>query len=246
LKKILISIVAISIFALTSTIAFAQNQNWPELNGQLAKSLYEAKYLQNWPSRLPWDSNQVTVRQIEVGSFTQKGVIEALIIVDNWNRSHAAGYAECLLYRYETDWQIVGKMRFSADGITIETSDTYTSGSADGITVTTVDLNQRGIKQALIVMYGGNQGYMRYRYKLISLVGGTPVGLYETTGFNNSGSSAVGEQVAVLHEVSFRDVDGDGILEVIDTQIQLGRETPKSEMIKTDETVSAHHVVLSY
>jgi len=187
------------------------------LNENIIKNLFQ--------SRLSDDGTHYLLDSIEwqEGIFTEKGAREAVVSFYDSNQCHASNGGELWLLRYGHDWNMIKKI-YEADGVFFET----------------VDVDEDGILEIMVYSNSGGQGYDFSKYELVSLKHGSRSTLYLSEGFDNTGAQEEGEALCT-HSIDFKDIDNDGILELIDkverTQFKWSGKKFESEYIKTSSSV---------
>lgn len=134
------------------------------------------------------------------GSFTKKGQHEAIISFYDSNQGHAAGYSEIWLLRFENKWEKIKKIE-----------------DCDSVSFKVLDIEKDGKLEIWITSHGGNQGRFLSEGKLVSLDLDSESILYSNSGFDYCGAEVEGESLCE-HKVEFKDVDKDGILEILDLE----------------------------
>lgn len=137
------------------------------------------------------------------GAFTDKDAHDAVVSFFDGNQCHADGYSEIWLLRFVDGWKIDRKL-----------------ADSDGGSFKPVDINKDGKMEIWITGEGGNQGCFTLIGELISLdAWGTHI-LYSNKGLDCVGAQIEGKETLCSHQVEFKDVDNDGILEIIDLEVR--------------------------
>lgn len=176
-------------------------------------------------SRLNDDGTHYLLDSIkwQEGTFTEKGARDAVVTFFDLNQCHASNGGELWLLRYGHEWNIIKKI-YEADGFFFET----------------VDVDKDGILEIMVYSNSGGQGYDFSKYELVSLKHGSRSTLYLSEGFDNTGAQEEGEALCT-HSIDFKDIDNDGILELIDkverAQFKWSGKKFESEYIKTSSSV---------
>ena len=167
---------------------------WTFLGDATIKTLFESNFNE--------DNNIYDLADIkwQEGSFSKKDIVEALVSFYDNNQCHAAGYSELWLLRFENGWQIVRKIE-----------------DTDWVSFKVLDIEGDGKSEVWITGGGGNQGYFGSFGKLLVLDINSTMTLYTNSGFDYTGAGEEGEALC-MHEMDFRDIDNDGILEIIDLE----------------------------
>jgi len=152
--------------------------------------------------RLNEDDRQYLLSDIKVqqGCFTGYSSPEAIMSFRDHNQCHAAGYSEVWLLRFDGNWQAVRKL-----------------ADHDRCRFRLVDLENDGRDEIWIESRGGNQGQFFTEGKLLAFRDYIPHTLYSHEGRNFLGAGREG-LASHSHEISFADVDKDGILELVDKE----------------------------
>jgi len=153
--------------------------------------------------------------KFELGEFTNAGFIDAIVSFSDENQPHATGYYEVWWLSYENGWKIKKKL-FDWDVGNFKI----------------VDIGDQGRPKIWIEGNGGNQGYFKFAGKLISLSNGHEDTLFLTKGYNNTG--AYGE--SDVFNILFKDIDGDGLVEIVETRIKEKYDRVKQENIITSKS----------
>lgn len=126
------------------------------------------------------------------GSFSKKEIIEGIVYIYDQNQSHAEGYAELWLMRFENSWKPVRQI-YDMDNLNYEI----------------IDVDKDGLSEIMVMGTGGNMGEMFEFTTLFSLKGDSNKELFSASGhyYQNEHES---------HEIKLEDIDSDDILEVID------------------------------
>ena len=136
------------------------------------------------------------------GSFTGAGATEAVASVKDFSVSHAEGYYKLFLLSFGEEWKIESLL---ANG-------DYGSFQA-------VDLDGDGKLEVWYTWGGGNQGYFVTYGKLVTV---TPEGedvIYSNEGFDFRGALRDREGITAReNETRFEDLDGDGMLEIVNVE----------------------------
>lgn len=146
----------------------------------------------------------------EQGEFTKAGSLDAIISFDDENQPHATGYFEVWLLSYENGWRIKRKL-FDWDVGKFKI----------------IDIGDNERPKVWIEGSGGNQGYLRFEGKLISLSNESDDILFLTKGYNYTGAYGDSDMFCII----FKDIDGDGLLEIIETRVKGKYDRIKQENI---------------
>lgn len=165
------------------------------LNIHVIGSLFE--------ERLNEDGFPYELKHVEwhEGSFRGEGAREALVSFYDGRQCHAAGYSELWLLRYEGGWRLDEKI-----------------ADADTVEYKLLDVEGDGLMEVWITAGGGNQGYFTYSGKLVTFSPSSYSILYSNTGEDNTGAIVREGLILHSHEMGFWDIDGDGVLEVLDLE----------------------------
>jgi hypothetical protein len=145
---------------------------------------------------------------IAEGSFTSPGADEAVVAFVDRSKAHMSLPGEIWLLRRDGGrW---------APALMIDQS--------DEITFQTLDIAGSGIMQILLRAQSSITGGMRFmHWSLVSLAGGEARTLYAASGtgfwFRYEWVHAGGAEPLTDHEVVLKDTDGDGIVELVDTEL---------------------------
>jgi len=134
------------------------------------------------------------------GSFTEQGAEEALVTFYDHNQPHVHGWSEMWMLAYDTGWKIYTKLADSGD-----------------ISFRKVDLEEDGKSEVYVTSRASNQGYVTERGRLIYFGKDGAFVIYENEGFDEKGTGKDFPK-SRTHDVEFRDLDGDGISEIIDKE----------------------------
>lgn len=192
-------------------------KGFPTLNENIIKRLFQ--------SRLNEAGSLYAINYIkwQEGAFTKKSALEAVVYFFDGNQPHVASGAELWLLQYGHNWNIIRKI-----------------AEADDISFRVVDVDKDGILEILIESSGGNQGYEVLQYEVVSLSYGSRYTLYLSRGFDNTSAEEEGEALC-KHSIEFKDIDNDGILELIDVferaSYRWSGEKWKSKYIQTSSSV---------
>jgi hypothetical protein len=146
----------------------------------------------------------------EQGGFTKAGSLEAIIGFDDENQPHATGYYEVWLLSYDNGWRIKRKL-FDLDFGKFKV----------------INIGDHERPKVWIEGGGGNQGYDNYEGKLILLADEHEDILFLTKGYNYLG--AYGE--SDMFSIKFEDIDGDGLLEIIETRVKSKYDRIKDDIV---------------
>ena len=135
------------------------------------------------------------------GSFRDGDGREALVSFYDSAQCHAAGYSELWLLRCEDGWRLDEKIE-----------------DADTVEYEPLDIDGDGRLEVWIVAGGGNQGYFTYTGKLVSFGPASCSILYSNSGEDNTGAVVREGVLLRSHKMGFWDIDGDGVLEVLDLE----------------------------
>ena len=142
----------------------------------------------------------------EVGSFTKPGAVEAVVSFIDREQAHIALPGELWL---------LGKNGTFTPLLMINQS--------DEITFQAIDVNNDGMDEVLYRATRSVTGGLRFTHQsLVSLRGGEVRVLYNADGsdwwFYNPMMYSEDEPM-IDHEITFEDIDGDGVLELSDTEM---------------------------
>ncbi len=199
-------------FAATPFPPSTSNQ---KLTKDVIDDLYEG-FLKGYKKseHVPFAYDQVSWKE---GAFTQKGVQEAVVLITDYSSfPHSEGYAHLFLLQNQGRWKII---RDKALG--------------DSALLRTMDLEGDGRSEVWIESSGGNQGYTEMVGSLLSFTPDGEVTLYSNRGHDYTGSGILEGEVVRKHEVSFRDVDRDGVLELIDKEMVVDYKGSKEPAVRT-------------
>lgn len=132
------------------------------------------------------------------GSFTAPGAQEAVIIVNIPYASRAEGITHVWLMKAR-DEKLVPSFSFY---------------SGDDASLTFVDVQGDGKEEVFIKSSSAAQGTEIESAKLYTFVNGKPKVIFQYSEENSSWGEESEESIS--HEISFQDIDGDGIIEIID------------------------------
>jgi len=149
------------------------------------------------------------------GPFTGKSSLDALVFFDDYNQGRASGGQELWLLRFDGGWKISGKL---ADN--------------HWIFYEAVDIDKDSKLEVWVVSAACNQGICPSEGQLLSLSRGSPSILYSSKSIDKTGfglderelgdwreRGEEGYSVVFLgHKVAFLDIDGDGVLEILDEE----------------------------
>ncbi len=162
-------------------------------------------------NKLNEDKNYYQLESIKTktGMFTRKNVIEGVASFDDSNQCNASGAGEIWLLRYNKKWEIIKKLE---------------DGSSGGASFKTIDINKDSINEIWITRNGGGQGNMYSQDLILSLENNSSTILFVNYSYNDcaplsNNLIASNEK----HEISFKDIDDDGIFEIIE-RIKFERE----------------------
>lgn len=150
----------------------------------------------------------------EQGEFTKAGSPEAIISFDDDNQPHATGYYEVWLLSYDNGWIIKRKL-FDWD--------------AGKFKIINIGDNER--PKVWIEGGGGNQGYDNFAGKLILLSNEHEDILFSTKGYNYLGAYGDSDMFSII----FKDIDGDGLLEIIETRVKSKYDRIKEDILITSQ-----------
>jgi len=174
--------------------------SYSALNESTIKDIYK-RYLIDRYGEGPFDLAELAVKWQE-GSFAREGGHEAIALIsDIRNHAHAEGYEHLFLLQFDGTWKIV---RHEAVG--------------DFADFKIVDIEGDGRLEVWLESGGGNQGYMETDGQLLSFTPQNEVLLFSCQGHDYSGTGTYEGEAVRSHQVSFRDTDEDGILEIIDKE----------------------------
>lgn len=187
-----------------------QNGNKVEIaakNANMGSRLNESIIRRLFESRINEDGFNYSLSDIkwQEGAFSDYNAKEAVVSFTDGSQCHAAGYSEVWLLSYDGSWKIEDKF-----------------SDSDWLDFEVVDLQNDGLLEVWVTGGGGNQGYFgTYGYLLVSFPQHKEVlkNVYTLTGFDYTGAAEEGEAL-YTHEVKFKDVDHDGILELVDLQVR--------------------------
>lgn len=166
-----------------------------ELDIRIIRSLFK--------DRLNEDGFPYELKHVEwhEGSFRGEGAREALVSFYDGGQCHAAGYSELWLLRSEGGWRLDEKI-----------------ADADTVEYELLDVEGDGKLEAWIRAGGGNQGYFTYLGQLVTFGPSSYSVLYSNAGEDNTGAIVREGLILHSHEMGFWDIDGDGILEILDRE----------------------------
>jgi len=172
-------------------------------NANSGSSLNENIIKKLFSSRINEDGFNYELDQIrwQEGPFTGHNAREAIVSFSDGSQCHASLFGEVWLLSYNNGWKIKGQLLES-----------------DFVNFEVVDLQKDGLSEVWLTAERVNQGYaVTYGCLLAgsSQQKGSLKRVYEVDGFNYTGAGEEGE-VFLTHNVKFKDVDGDGILELVD------------------------------
>lgn len=125
------------------------------------------------------------------GHFTSPRTEEAVVLVDT-GTSHAGGYVEAWLLRRDcSGWRAIELL-----------------GRSDQVEVEFYDLDGRGVEAVLVRQQHSGQGIESEDGSLLTWKDGEEISLYEYGEWVDQGDPH--------HEISFEDLDRDGVAELID------------------------------
>jgi len=185
----------------------------PVLDNNVIISLFSHKFNEIKGS---YELNDI---KFEPGEFTNAGSLDAIVSFSDENQPHATGYYEVWWLSYKNGWQIKQKL-FDWDVGKFKI----------------VDIGDHGRPKIWIEGNGGNQGYFKFAGKLISLSNGHEDILFLTKGYNNTG--AYGE--SDVFNILFKDIDGDGLVEIVETRVKAKYDHVKQENIITSKSESIY------
>lgn len=164
------------------------------LNDALIRKLFEDS------SRNQESTRGLSEIRWERGSFTRAGASEAVVAFYDGNQCHACGWSEVWLLRYTHGWQATRRL-----------------ADSDRVSFQVIDIEGDGKSEIWIETSDGNQGAFSSEGQLLTLEGDAISVMYINSGHDNRGAGVAGEAVRA-HAVEFRDLDHDGILEIVDTE----------------------------
>ncbi len=136
------------------------------------------------------------------GAFTDKDAHDAVVSFLDKNQCHASGWCEIWLLRFVNGWKIYKKLADSNE-----------------VSFKPVDINKDGKNEIWITESGRNQGFFILVAELISLYDCNSQILYSNKGLDCVDAQIEGKnQTSCFHQVEFKDVNNDGILEIIDLE----------------------------
>lgn len=173
-----------------------------ELKKKPGPPLTEKRVRELFLNKMNDDGQNYNLTDIKLvqGSFTKTGALEAVVSFYDHNQCHASGWTEVWLLKYENGWRLMRKL-----------------ADSDSVVFKLVDLESDGRSEILITTSAGGQGYQGIEGELISVSENSVSTLYSFRGFDNTGALVEGE-AQCLHNIEFKDVDNDGILELMDTE----------------------------
>lgn len=180
----------------------------PVLNNNIIINLFSHK---NNEAKSDYKLSNIKFKQ---GDFTKPGSFDAIISFDDQNQPHATGYYEVWLLSYENGWKIKKKL-FDWDVGNFEI----------------INIHDHDRPKIWIEGSGGNHGYFKLAGKLISLANGHEEILFLTKGYNNTG--AYGE--SDVFNIQFKDIDGEGLVEIIETRVKEKYDQVKQENVITSK-----------
>jgi hypothetical protein len=144
------------------------------------------------------------------GEFTKAGSLDAIISFEDENQPHATGYYEVWLLSYDNGWRIKRKL-FDWDVGEFKI----------------INIGDKERPKIWIEGSGGNQGYDNFEGKLILLSNEHEDILFLTKGYNFLG--AYGDSDMFM--IKFEDIDGDGLLEIIETRVKSKYDRLKDDIV---------------
>lgn len=152
--------------------------------------------------------------KFEPGEFTTAGSLDAIVSFSDENQPHATGYYEVWWLSYENGWQVKQKL-FDWDVGNFKI----------------VNIGDHGRQKIWIEGSGGNQGYFKFLGKLVALSTDRGDTLFSTKGYNNTGAYGKYD----MFNISFQDIDGDGLVEIIETREAGAYDQVKQKNITTSK-----------
>ncbi|MFC2083010.1 hypothetical protein ACFLSG_03125 [Candidatus Bipolaricaulota bacterium] len=145
----------------------------------------------------------VKIRGWNLGAYSAPDAQEALVIVHDWSQSHAGLANEIWLIAHEETWSLDRKIVES-----------------DFVSYDVIDMDGDGTLEILYRSTWGNQGYDHFHAEIVSVEESGTRTLYAYDGHNYGGAGVPDEHgyLSVYHGLKLWDLDGDRILEVIDTE----------------------------
>jgi hypothetical protein len=138
--------------------------------------------------------------KIVQGRFIDDKSICALVSFHDGSESHAAGWGKLWLLTYDNGWKLKRKIR-----------------DADNIKFKMVNIDKK-IRPAVWIELGWiNMGGLRDRGILLLVGTNNDVKLFEYEGYNSCGTGLKDSDFEE-HQIEFKDMDGDGSLEIIDME----------------------------
>ncbi len=150
------------------------------------------------------DPGTVTLAE---GSFTRPGATEAVVAFIDRNQPHVALPGELWLVGYGTKW-----------------APTLMIDQSDEVTFITLDIAHDGSSEVLYTLKRWlTGGILLVRHTLVSLAGGEIKTIYNADGTSYAFHEVwkqFGEKDPITdHEIRLEDVNGDGVVELIDTEL---------------------------
>lgn len=138
----------------------------------------------------------------QVGEFVS-GRVGAVVALDN-PQNHALA-KEVWLLDFDKQWKVLRKLADSVNEFRA------------------VDLDNNGTSELFIVQVSHPaQGIQKTRIVLLTLNKDSETVLFDKTALDNTGVTAAMVSQFQEHQVQFEDVDKDGLLELVDTEIKIG------------------------
>jgi sulfatase modifying factor 1 len=188
----------------------------PTINKSTIKSIFLKK--DGEPSKLEdikWN----------LGVFTEKGQNESIVSFYDGDQCHAEGWSEIWLLRFNNGrWKAIKNL-----------------ADSDNVSFKTINIDGDSINEVWIEASSGGQGYFGTFGRLVSLVGNKEIILYGNEGEDNQGAG----QDSLLHEVDFKDIDNDKILELLDTTTNYDKDrNPVKKELHTYKLINGKYEIL--
>jgi hypothetical protein len=141
------------------------------------------------------------------GSFTRPGAAEAVVAFIDSNQPHVGLPGELWLLTYKGNW-----------------TPTLMIDQSDEVSFITADIAHNGSSEVLYTLKRWlTGGILLVRHTLVSLTGGRVKTIYNTDGTSYAFHEVwkqFGEKDPIIdHEIRLEDVNGDGVVELIDTEL---------------------------
>ena len=161
-----------------------------------------------------------SLKKMFEGPLTGTDAHDALVVITD-DQCHASGWTELWLLSFQGEW--VQKLKLA---------------DTDEIDFEVMDINGDGVNEVFFNTWHMSTGAASMGYYLVSLEGGKSKELFEAVGFNNEALWFLhaGEETIHDHFIVFRDIDNDGVSEIIDSEIEIAftAEAPDSDTYDYD------------